>query len=225
MRVLGIETSSARGTVALLEGDRVIAVGEHRQPQAHAERILPLIERALATAGWPRSSLDRIGVGIGPGSFVGLRVGIALAEGLSLGLARPVVGVGSLESMLAALPTEERGPRVALLDARRDELFVLGRTASGEEIVPVCAVPRGELGQRLADLAAECVIVGAVTAELELPFRAVRGDELDLPHARWTAELARHLDPSEAPAVPRYVRGAGATLPNLPPSPLRTPPG
>ena len=124
--------------------------------------------------------------------------------------------------MLAAVPPEERGPRVALLDARRDEIFVLGKTATGQEVLPLAAVSRAELRQRLATLPDESLIVGEVTAELELPLRALRGAEFDLPHARWTALLARDVDPSEAPALPCYVRGAGATLPNLPPSPLRT---
>ena len=118
MRILALETSSPRGSVALTEGVTLIASEEHSEPSAHAELMLPLVSRALARAGWSRSSIDRIAVGVGPGSFVGLRVGIALAEGLSLGLGRPVVGVGSLSAMLGALSREHAGPRAALLDAR-----------------------------------------------------------------------------------------------------------
>ncbi|HET7540536.1 MAG TPA: tRNA (adenosine(37)-N6)-threonylcarbamoyltransferase complex dimerization subunit type 1 TsaB, partial [Polyangiaceae bacterium] len=96
MRIVGIESSSRRGSVALLEGERLVASAEHEQPNNHAERLLPLFEQLLAETGWPKSSLDRLGVGIGPGSFTGLRAGIALAEGLSVGLDRPLWGVGSL---------------------------------------------------------------------------------------------------------------------------------
>ena len=92
MRVLAVETSSPRGSVALLEGGRLLAEKSHEQPNSHAEQILPLIRELLAEAGFAPSSLDRIGTGIGPGSFTGLRVGIALAVGIGLGLDRPVVG-------------------------------------------------------------------------------------------------------------------------------------
>ncbi|HEY4103147.1 MAG TPA: hypothetical protein VGM44_04620, partial [Polyangiaceae bacterium] len=66
MRSLGLETSTRRGSVALLENDAVVVSLEHEEPNAHAERLLPLVERALAEAGWPKSSLDRLGVGVGP---------------------------------------------------------------------------------------------------------------------------------------------------------------
>ena len=59
MRILGIESSSRRGSVALLEGERVIGSLEHEQPNSHAERLLPLIEQLLSEAGWPKSSLSR----------------------------------------------------------------------------------------------------------------------------------------------------------------------
>ena len=85
-RVLGIETSSRRGTVALVEDGQVVASLGHDVPNGHAERMLGLVDQALAEAGWAKASLDRIAVGVGPGSFTGIRVGIALAQGLALGL-------------------------------------------------------------------------------------------------------------------------------------------
>src|SRR5688572_6886733 len=112
VRVLAIETSGPRGSVALLEDERLIIELEHDQPNAHAERILPLVERALASAGFDRTSLDRLAVGVGPGSFTGLRVGIALAEGLALGLGIPIVGVPSLRAMAAAAPAADGRIRV-----------------------------------------------------------------------------------------------------------------
>src|SRR5687768_454757 len=124
VRVLAIETSSPRGSVALLDDDRLVVELEHDQPNAHAERILPLVERALEAAGFDRTSLDRVAVGIGPGSFTGLRVGIALAEGLALGLDIPIIGVASLRAMAAAVPAAEARIRIPVLDARRDEVFV-----------------------------------------------------------------------------------------------------
>lgn len=220
MRILSIETCSRRGSVALCEGAALVARSEHSEPSAHAERMLSLVELALADAGWARSSVDRIAVGIGPGSFVGLRVGIALAEGLGLGLGRPVVGVSSLHAMLAAVPEAELGTRVALLDARRNELFVAARTVEGQERIEPRAVPRSEIHALLATLEAERVVIGEVARELELSERRLSGPALDLPDAHWVARLGATLNIAASPALPLYVRGPGATEPNLPPSPF-----
>ena len=75
MRILGIESSSRRGSIALLEGERVVASVEHEQPNSHAERLLPLLEQLLSEAGWPKSSLDRLGVGSGQGLSPGFALG------------------------------------------------------------------------------------------------------------------------------------------------------
>jgi tRNA threonylcarbamoyladenosine biosynthesis protein TsaB len=222
MRILGIETSSRRGSVALCDGASLVARVEHSEPSSHAERMLGLVERALTDAGWPRSSVDRIAVGIGPGSFVGLRVGIALAEGLGLGLGRPVVGVSSLQAMLAAVPATEPGVRLALLDARRGELFVAACSADGRELVEPRAIARGEIQALLAMLEPERVVIGEVARELELSERLLAAPALDLPDARWVAELGAARSLEAAPALPLYVRGPGATRPNLPPSPFAT---
>ncbi|MFZ5894069.1 MAG: tRNA (adenosine(37)-N6)-threonylcarbamoyltransferase complex dimerization subunit type 1 TsaB [Myxococcota bacterium] len=220
MRILAIETSSPRGSVALTDGVTLVATEEHREPSAHAELMLPLVGRALTNAGWSKGSIDRIAVGTGPGSFVGLRVGIALAEGLSLGLGRPVVGVGSLSAMLWALARQHAGPRAALLDARRAEIFCAAEDASGARVIAPCAVPLAEVASSLAPLGGELALAGEVVEKLGLPQRWLRGNELDLPHAYAIAMLAATREPTQESVVPEYVRGPGAIRPNLPPSPL-----
>jgi tRNA threonylcarbamoyladenosine biosynthesis protein TsaB len=222
VRVLGIETSTRRGSVAVSANGVVVAAQSHEEPNAHAERLLGLIERVLADAGMTRDALDRIGVGVGPGSFTGLRVGIALAQGIALGLGRPLVGVGSLGAMARALPPAERRVRVPVLDARRGELFVAAYAADGSELLAPAALAASEARVALhAALAgAEAVLVGESAGELGLDFEVARGPELDLPHASTVAVLATTLEPDAARAEPVYVRGPGATLPNLPPSPL-----
>jgi len=215
VRILAIETSSRRGSVALLEDERLIDSLEHEQPNSHAEQLLPLLERLLAKAGWPKSSLDRLGVGVGPGSFTGLRVGIALAEGLSVGLDRPLIGVGSLWAMaFAALSEGGAGPCCALLDARRDELFAAVYDRQNQELCAPAAVPIQDLP---AFLSAQAVatVVGEVGLSLSHGRQQISGATLDLPHARWVAALAGQLDESRFPPEPQYVRGIGATLPAL----------
>jgi len=220
MRILAIETSSPRGSVALTNGVTLIATAEHREPSAHAERMLPLVASTLASAAWSRTSIDRIAVGVGPGSFVGLRVGIALAEGLSLGLGRPVVGVPSLSAMLWALAGEHGGPRAALLDARRTEVFCAAEAADGSPLIEPCAVPLSEVRTLLLPLGEGLAVAGEVVSSLGLSQTWLRGPALDLPHAHAIAMLARTREADGKGVVPEYVRGPGATKPNLPPSPL-----
>jgi tRNA threonylcarbamoyladenosine biosynthesis protein TsaB len=215
VRILAIESSSRRGSVALLEGDRFVSSLEHEQSNSHAERLLPLVERLLSEAGWPKSSLDRLGVGVGPGSFTGLRVGIALAEGLSLGLDRPLVGVGSLWAMAFGALNELPGPCCALLDARRDELFAAVYDARNQQRCAPLAVPIADLGDFLG-VHAVATVVGEVTQSLAHGRRQALGATLDLPHARWVGALAGLLDEAHYPPEPQYVRGTGATLPKLP---------
>jgi tRNA threonylcarbamoyladenosine biosynthesis protein TsaB len=215
-----LETSTRRGSVALLENDAVVVSLEHEEPNAHAERLLPLVERALSEAGWRKSSLDRLGVGVGPGSFTGLRVGIALGEGLSVGLDRPLIGVGSLLAMAhGALRERPLGPCCALLDARRQELFAAVYIDRTRELHAPVALPLANLSEFLRDFGV-VTVVGEVARELSLGALHVSGAAFDLPHARWVAALAGELEESAFPPEPHYVRGIGATLPNLPRSPL-----
>ncbi len=223
MRVLGIETSSAtRGTVALVERGVPVAAASHQRLNAHAEEILPLVERLLADAGWARASLDRVAVGVGPGSFTGLRVGIALAQGIALGLGIPAVGVPSLAAMARAVPASLPGARCPMVDARRDELFVAVYDVDGRELVAPRTLPRATALVDLEGVAGPArVVIGAVVAELPgAPADLLRSPGTDLPHASFAALLGGELDPAAYPAVPHYVRGADAIKPDLPPSPL-----
>lgn len=222
MRSLGIETSTRRGSVAVAVDGKVIASLAHDEQNAHAERVLGLIEELFANVGWTRQSLDRLAVGVGPGTFTGLRVGIALAQGIALGLDRPLVGIGSLRAMASALPSSDPRARVAVLDARRSELFIAAYAPNGDELVAPTALPADEARTRLeAALAGRpAVLLGEGASLLGSDLAVERAPELDLPHASSVALLGALLDPAVAPPEPVYVRGPGATPQNLPPSPL-----
>jgi len=202
-----------------MESEVLVASLEHEQPNAHAERLLPLLERLLADAGWPKSSLDRLAVGVGPGSFTGLRAGIALAEGLSVGLDRPLWGVGSLLAMARGGLAEHSGPCCALLDARRSELFAAVYDQKLRELSAPCALPIEDLAGFLA-AAGVVSVVGEVAGTLDHGRILLTGPQLELPHARWVAALGGELDEASSPPEPQYVRGIGATLPTLPRSPI-----
>jgi tRNA threonylcarbamoyladenosine biosynthesis protein TsaB len=126
MRLLAIDASTWWGGVALLEAQggapRVVAeIGLHIE-DSHAARLLPLIEGLLATAAWPRGTLDAYAAARGPGSFTGIRVALGLMRGFGLATARPCLGVGTLDAM-----AEAHGPaasdRVPLLEAGRGDVY------------------------------------------------------------------------------------------------------
>jgi len=218
VRCLGIETSSRQGSVALVEADQVVSLRLHHELNRHGERMLPLVEELLAEAGWSLQSLDRIGVGIGPGSFTGLRIGVALAQGIALGLGCPVVGVSSLQAMVFAAPPSDL-PTAAVLDARRDEYFVALFSSAGAELVGPRTISQVDAERTLVELA------GGPLRVLGLPAvtwsNGFQSDLTDLPSAAATGRLAALLDPAQHPALPAYIRAADAVKPNLPPSPLQ----
>jgi tRNA threonylcarbamoyladenosine biosynthesis protein TsaB len=219
VRVLGIESSSRRASVALVEGGQLLARADSAVQNAHAEALVPLLDRVLRQVGWTKRALDRVGVGVGPGSFTGVRVGMAFAQGIALGLGIPWLGVPSLAAMVRAYPGHEPGARVALLDARRGELFAAAYDAQGTELWPARTLARGEARAVLDATLPRPLLLGEVAAELGLgePFRS---ELTDLPDAAGVAWLAAEWPLESSSRQPLYVRDAGATPQLLPPSPL-----
>ncbi len=122
MRVLAIDTSTMAGGVALLEDSRVVGESLLDVRTTHSERLMLAVDRALADAGWQPESLDAFAVAVGPGSFTGLRIGLAAVKGLAFALGRPIAAVPTLDAMAAALPWTTR-PVCPVLDARKNEVY------------------------------------------------------------------------------------------------------
>ncbi|MRG95992.1 tRNA (adenosine(37)-N6)-threonylcarbamoyltransferase complex dimerization subunit type 1 TsaB [Polyangium spumosum] len=142
MRLLAISTSTPRGSAAVFDGDRLLGASVYTDLAGHAERIFLAAAEALAAAGAAAASIEAFACDIGPGSFTGVRVGVAAAKGMALGRGAPLAGVGSLEAMAADAFTSGRaGPHdlvVAALDAKKQELFLAAFDATGA----VCWAPR-----------------------------------------------------------------------------------
>lgn len=98
MLVLGFDTSAAHVTAALLQGDTLLATKHEDMGRGQAERLMPLLEEVLFAGEATWQDLDRVGVGIGPGNFTGIRISVSAARGLALGLGIPAIGVSSLEA-------------------------------------------------------------------------------------------------------------------------------
>jgi tRNA threonylcarbamoyl adenosine modification protein YeaZ len=237
--VLAIETSCRRGSVALVESGNVLASAWHDQANAHGERLLGLIDAVFRTAKLSPGDLERVAVGRGPGTFTGLRVGLALAQGIAAGLGIRAVGVGSLRAMAAAVPGEMPGNRWPILDARRGELFVACFGGNGRELISPRAVPRHLLVEQMEGLSLELGgppvdnwVLGSALTEVPglmddlsrstASFLAYKNDATDWPGAIAVGVLASSFDVDET-ATPDYLRDADAVIPALPPSPLRLP--
>lgn len=98
MNILAFDTSGPHVTAALLSGGTIIAQKHEDMARGQAERLLPLLEEVLGAANMKWSDLDRIGVGIGPGNFTGIRISVSAARGLALGLSIPAVGVSLFQT-------------------------------------------------------------------------------------------------------------------------------
>ena len=132
MKILAIETATLAGGVALMDAQRLIAEYRLNVAVHHSERILLAIDHLLKESQTPLSHLDAIAVSIGPGSFTGLRVGLATAKGLATGSGLPLVLVPTLEAMSAAFPYSSC-LIAPMLDARRGEVYwALFDTRRGE---------------------------------------------------------------------------------------------
>ncbi len=193
----------------------------HAEPNKHAERLLGLVDEVLRQAGATKSSLERVAVSVGPGSFTGVRVGLSLSQGLTLALGILGVGVGSLRALAASAKEDTSCLRVAVRDARRDEDFVAIYDAQGQAFLEPRAVPKTQTkGEILALVSGQDFVV--LGREVEgLPFQSTT--ETGDPDATQVALLGADADPTSSPLVPDYLRGPNLVRPSLPDSPLNQP--
>jgi tRNA threonylcarbamoyladenosine biosynthesis protein TsaB len=126
--ILCIETATDICSVALLKGDKMVALQENHEGNAHASQITLLIEAVMKDANMELKQLDAISVSKGPGSYTGLRVGVSTAKGLCYALDIPLIGINTLESLSHETIKKVNGKSqnanfCAMLDARRMEVY------------------------------------------------------------------------------------------------------
>jgi tRNA threonylcarbamoyladenosine biosynthesis protein TsaB len=188
MLILAFDTATDVATSALVDGEEVL--GERT---SRAVTVLEDLDALLRQAGAHTRELDGLAVGIGPGSFTGVRIGLATARGLSLALGVPVAGVSTLDALAAGAPGA-----VPVIDARRAEVFVL----QGQ---PQVLAPEG------VELPAGAVCVGSGAVRYRSVLEAAGAeippdqDERHLPRARFHAALAHDFGAAEG-VEPLYLR-------------------
>ena len=122
MKILGIDTSTPIGSVGLIEGDDFVAEHTLNVMQAHSSRLMPAIDQVLEWGNLGVHDLDACAVGIGPGSFTGVRIGVGTAKSLCYAIKKPIVGVSTLEAIAYNL-RYAKGLICPILDARREEVY------------------------------------------------------------------------------------------------------
>ncbi|WP_343698361.1 tRNA (adenosine(37)-N6)-threonylcarbamoyltransferase complex dimerization subunit type 1 TsaB [Caulobacter sp.] len=208
--ILSIDTCLGASSVAVLDGERVLATKSEPMTRGHQERIGMIAREVASGAGIAFEDLTRIGVTVGPGSFTGLRVGLAFAKGLATALSIPCVGVTTLEALAFGIP----GFTAAVLDARMSQVYIQV-FADGVSLMAPDALELGEAAARLAELhsGGPATLVGSGAPLLA---DTMSGAAILTPAAPDPVAVARLAAARPTPAHsprPLYLRAPYATLP------------
>jgi tRNA threonylcarbamoyladenosine biosynthesis protein TsaB len=221
LHVLAVDTALGATSAAILDttSNRILAEESFPMERGHSEALMPMVTRILATSGVDFSDIDRFAVTIGPGSFTGLRIGIAAARGFALVHGKPAVGVSSLAAFAApVLFGTERRPVAAAIDARHGMVFfqalgVDGRTLAGPGLYSVEDAARKTGDGPVSFVGNAADRLAAARRDGNVESRAGSGQILlrPAPEIAWVARLAAVADPASAPARPMYLREVSVT--------------
>ncbi len=209
--LLALDTSTPLVSVALHDGHDVVHRAVSEVPLQHGEQLAVMIAAALDSAGADRTDLTGVAVGVGPGPFTGLRVGVVTARVLSLALVIPSYGVSSLDVLAAAAAdalaaTDGPEPFTATLDARRKELFWASYDVSGQRA--------GDLQVTRPDAVPAGLVVGAGPVLYPEAFTHVAGPPA--PDAGVLAQVVVDRRAELVDAEPIYLRRPDAQVPGPP---------
>lgn len=212
MRVLAIDTALEACSVAVLDTERAdLRVHESLPMQrGHAEALMPLVARVLDRVQLDFSAIDRVAVTTGPGSFTGLRVGIAAARGIALASGKPAIGLTTLAAFAAPfIAADDTLPVVVAIDARHDHVYLQvfgpgGRTLVAPRIAPLREALRVSLTgmPRITGTAATKLAALWPAAE-RAPTKV---DQRGAPDINWVARLGAAASDTGTPPKPLYLR-------------------
>lgn len=206
MLVLALDTCLNACSVAVVRDGVALASLSEPMQRGHQERLAPMAQEVMLQGGVAFADLDRIGVTLGPGSFTGLRVGLAFAKGLGAALGIPVVGVGALEALAAGID----GDALAIVDARRDQAYVQA-FRSGEALDEPANRAIDQLPAVLERLANDLTVVGP-GVDLAAGLRPLAPlSRREGPDAVAVARIAATRTPGSL--NPLYLRAPDARLP------------
>jgi tRNA threonylcarbamoyladenosine biosynthesis protein TsaB len=219
MLILAIDTALDACAAGVLDTDagRLIAQESLAMKRGHAEALMPLIARVIKAAGVAFTSLDRIAVTTGPGSFTGLRVGLSAARGIALAAGKPVVGLTTLTAYAAPVVSQDaEHPVIAAIDARHDQVYFQVVSGDGNPLIRPRVAPIEQAleasrfgAPHLVGNAAK-MLADRWPADAPPPFKV---DAQAAPDIAWVAWLGAAVSPDTAPARPFYLRAPDAKLP------------
>ncbi len=207
--LLAFDTATPLVTVALHDGDDVVVELVSERPLQHGEQLAPLIDAALRRADLVRQDLTAIGVGVGPGPFTGLRVGLVTARTLGFVLEIPVYGICTLDVLAieAADTGAVAGEFVVATDARRKEVYLATYDGDGKRL-------GGPLVAKPADVATETPVVGEGAVLYPDAFPHAAGPTM--PSAGWLARVIAEERAELQDPEPLYLRRPDAAMPGTP---------
>ncbi|MEJ2491496.1 MAG: tRNA (adenosine(37)-N6)-threonylcarbamoyltransferase complex dimerization subunit type 1 TsaB [Desulfuromonadales bacterium] len=195
--LLTIQTATPAGSVAVTDGSALLAEINLQCRRTPTDWLMPMIDMLLTTTERDKKQLDGIAVVRGPGSFTGLRVGLATAKGLSLALDCPLLGISSLQSLAMQLPFAER-PVCVMLDARKQEVYSAVYRWHGGGPRPVTEERVARPEKILAEIDEETLFVGSGASVYRSLIVRQMADRahfapafIDLPRAAAAASLAQ----------------------------------
>ena len=140
--ILGIETSTKICSVAVSDGEKLLAIEEEGGEYSHSEKLTVFIQKVLGRAGLQLKDVDAVAVSKGPGSYTGLRIGVSVAKGLCYALDKPLIAVDTLQAMaknVAALPNQSKTLFSPMIDARRMEVYTALYDSKNNSVTPITA--------------------------------------------------------------------------------------
>ena len=227
MRLLAIDTALSACSAAVLDTEHGGIVASESLPmvRGHAEALMPLLQRVMNEARLGFGDIDRIAVTTGPGSFTGLRVGIAAARGLALAADKPAVGLSTLSAYAAPhMAADEKLPVVAAIDARHGQVYLQVFAPGARASTTPRLAPLREAVQAAA--ATPSCIVGsaahAVAAALSTGDAAPAAvDARAAPDIAWVARMGAVVPEDQSPLKPQYLRAPDAQPQNAAQLPRR----
>ena len=162
MNILALETSARAVSVAVAEDGKILASAYQDTGLTHSRTLMPLAESLLKNVGLSARDMDAFAVAAGPGSFTGIRIGVAAAKGLAFGAERPAVGVSTLAAMARNVAFAD-GLIIAAMDARHAQIYeATFRAGAGtlERLTPDRAIALADLADELSENAAPILVVG-----------------------------------------------------------------
>jgi tRNA threonylcarbamoyladenosine biosynthesis protein TsaB len=216
VRLAAIDTSTALGSVALFEDGVLVAEESRRVSNAHGESLMPMVSALFDRVGWRAADVARWGVGVGPGSFTGVRIAVATAKGIALATGAELVGVTSLDAIAHGLGGGGELV-VSTVSAGKGELYVQARRAGTVVLAPT-HLPIARVAVAIAG-SGSVVVVGEAARAVDWsplgPGVVFQPDPPhDLPHASAVGRIAVARPAEDADALePFYVRPPEITMP------------